>query len=115
MARPRLVRLALLGGVAACLLIAFGMLPGFRFLTDLSQEPAVIANDTGWAVEIARCTGACPVSGGSIVEPGAELRAAPPGSRWIVHSDTGSELGCLGPTSAGQRLRVSTMSPCGSG
>ena len=113
MGRPRLVRFLLLGGVAACLLVAFGLLPGFAFLSDLAQPPASILNDTRGTVLVAHCSATCPPAGGTSLAPGQELRAGPPGSAWVVRSPAGGELGCLTATSAGQRLTVSRATRCG--
>jgi hypothetical protein len=112
MARPRLVRLLLLAGVAACVLVALGLLPTFAFLSDLAQPPAVLLNDTSAAVVMAHCTGTCPVTGGLTLAPGGALRAGPVGSRWVARDADGGLLGCLTARTAGQRLAISRAEPC---
>jgi hypothetical protein len=112
-ARPRLVRLLLLAGVVVCVLVALGLLPTFAFLSDLAQPPALLVNDTSAAVVVAHCAGSCPLTGGRTLTPGAELRAGPPGSRWVARDADGGVLGCLTASIAGQRLAVSRAGPCG--
>jgi len=112
-ARPRLVRLLLLAGVAVCVLVAVGLLPAFAFLSDLAQPPAVLVNDTPAAVVVAHCAGSCPATGGQPLKPGAELRAGPPGSRWVAREADGGLLGCLTARTAGEHLAVSRAVPCG--
>jgi hypothetical protein len=110
--RTALVRLAVLLGAAACVLIAFKALPGFQTGTDLSRRPAVIVNDTTGAVVVAHCDdGACRrTSGPATVAPGQSLRLG--SGSWAIDDPSGARVGCLAAVSAGQRLLVSQAEAC---
>jgi len=106
------VRLLILGAAVLCALIGFRVLPAVSAPADLGPRPAVIVNDSQAPVQVVRCAGPCPATGGVTLASGQELRAGPPGARWRVEDALGAPLGCLVATSAGQRLLVSRASPC---
>lgn len=112
MRQAALVRLAVLVAAVACVAIAFGLVPALRTGTDLAPAPAVIVNDTGHAVVAVPCAPSCPAVGGTLIEPGRQLPAGPPGARWQVRTPAGDVAGCLVAAGAGQRLRVSRASAC---
>jgi hypothetical protein len=110
--RTGLVRVAALLGAAACVLVAFKVLPGIQLGADLGRQPALIVNDTATAVTVARCADA-PCSrtvSGTVVPPGGELRAGGGTSTWVVEVD-GARLGCLS-AAPGRRLPVSGAGSC---
>jgi hypothetical protein len=106
-----IVRLAVLVAALACVAIAFGRLPALRTGTELAPAPAVIVNDTPAAVVAVHCSPGC-VGDGTVIDPGHELPAGPPGARWQLRSAGGDVIGCLAASSSGQRLRVSRASGC---
>ena len=112
MSQVGLLRLVLVSAAAACLLIAFGILPAVFQPGDLGRRPAVIVNDSDASVVVVHCFDFCPVAGGTTIPPAQQLRAGPPGARWRVADTFGVPLGCLTATPAGQRLLVSKVAPC---
>jgi hypothetical protein len=106
-----IVRLAVVIAALACVAIAFGRLPTLQTGTELAPAPAVIVNDTAFSVVAFHCSPAC--SGeGTVIEPGHELRAGPPGARWQLRTAGGEVVGCLHAASSAQRLLVSRASGC---
>lgn len=111
MRQASIVRLAVVVAALACVAIAFGRLPALRTGTELAPAPGVIVNDTATAVVAVHCSPTC--SGeGTVIQPGHELPAGPPGARWQVRTAGGDVIGCLVASVSGQRLRVSRASGC---
>jgi hypothetical protein len=109
--RTALVRLAVLLGAVACVLIALKLLPGFQTGTDLSRQPAVIVNDTTGAVVVAHCDDqACAgTSGRANVAPSQSLRVG--SGQWVIADAGGRRLGCLA-AAPGRQLLVSRAGLC---
>ena len=110
MPRAALTRLVLLVAALGCVLIALRVLPAVSVPSEL--QPAVIANDTESPVVAVRCGARCPSGNGVTIEPGRELRAGPPPTRWQLRTPAGEVLGCVSGTRPGQRLLVTQVSPC---
>jgi hypothetical protein len=108
--RRALTRLVLLLAALGCVLVALRVLPAVSAPSEV--RPAVIVNDTANAVVAVHCGARCPTGNGVTIEPGRELRAGPPPTRWQLRTPAGEALGCVSGTSPGQRLPVTQATPC---
>jgi hypothetical protein len=104
-----LIRLLMLMVAAACVAIALRALPAVSPPSDL--QPTIIVNDTGAPVDAVHCGVTC-AGAGVAIDPGHELRAGPPGSRWQLRTPAGDVIGCVSGTRPGQRLPVTGATGC---